>query len=199
VSPSPTTRGAPRRSEAERRFESVYRENAPRVSSYLLARTDRDSAETALGRTFEIAWRRHEAVPKEPLPWLLAVARRVLAEQRRASGRRDALIERISEGAHLHSEDHSEAVAQRQLLLTAIGRLTPAQQETVTLIAWEGLSEAEVATAMGCSRGAVALRLHRARRQLRRAIQQRHPEQQTAPSAPRQPQPSTHASPGERT
>ena len=76
----------------EQRFERLYEQHFNRVASYLLARTDRDSAAEALARTFEIAWRRLPDVPAEPLGWLLGVARRVLAEQRRAQGRRDALI-----------------------------------------------------------------------------------------------------------
>jgi RNA polymerase sigma-70 factor (ECF subfamily) len=34
---------------------------------------------------------------------------------------------------------------------------------------WDGLSQREAAAALGCSRGAVALRLHRARARLRAA------------------------------
>lgn len=159
-------------SAAEKRlFETLYREHLSRVSAYLLARTDRHSAEEALGRTFEIAWRRLQDLPPDPLPWLLGVARRVLAEQRRATGRQNALIQRLYESAALQADDHSDRLAQRGVLLAAIGKLTPAQQETLTLVAWDGLSERQAAAAMGCSRGAVALRLHRARRQLRGALE----------------------------
>jgi hypothetical protein len=66
----------------DRHFESIYRRHFPRVASYLLARTDPHSAEEALGRTFEIAWRRVSDLPADPLPWLFGIARRVLAQQR---------------------------------------------------------------------------------------------------------------------
>jgi RNA polymerase sigma-70 factor (ECF subfamily) len=96
------TRRSRRRSEADgQRFERLYEQHFERVAGYLLARTGRDSAAEALARTFEIAWRRLPDVPVEPLPWLLGVARRVLAEQRRAQGRRNALIKRIAETADL--------------------------------------------------------------------------------------------------
>jgi RNA polymerase sigma factor (sigma-70 family) len=165
------TRKSLGRSESdEQRFERLYEQHFERVTAYLLARTDRDSAAEAVARTFEIAWRRLPDVPVEPLPWLLGVARRVLADQRRAQGRRNALIEHIAEAAVETSDDHAEALAARELVLAAIKDLTPFQQEALLLIAWDGLSEREAAAVLGCSRGAVALRLHRARKQLRAAL-----------------------------
>jgi RNA polymerase sigma factor (sigma-70 family) len=166
-----------RRSESdEQSFERLYGQHFERVAAYLLARTDRDSSAEAVARTFEIAWRRLTDVPVEPLPWLLGVARRVLADQRRAQGRRNALIERITETALETSDDHAEALATRELVLGAIEDLTPFQQEALLLIAWDGLSEREAAAVLGCSRGAVALRLHRARKQLRSALDRAAPE-----------------------
>lgn len=160
-----------RRSESdEQPFGRLYERHFERVTAYLLARTDRDSAAEAVARTFEIAWRRLPDVPVEPLPWLLGVARRVLADQRRAQGRRNALIEHIAEIAMETSGDHAETLAARELVLAAIKDLTPFQQEALLLIAWDGLSEREAAAVLGCSRGAVALRLHRARKQLRVAL-----------------------------
>jgi hypothetical protein len=38
------------------------------------------------------------------------------------------------------------------------------------LVAWEGLSTAETAVVLGCSRAAAKVRLHRARRKLRRKL-----------------------------
>jgi RNA polymerase sigma factor (sigma-70 family) len=164
----------------EQRFERLYQQHFTGVAAYLLARTDRDSAAAALARTFEIAWRRVADVPAEPLPWLLGVARRVLCEQRRAQGRRGALIERIAETAAEASNDHAEALAARELVVDAIGDLAPLQQEALLLTAWDGLSEREAATMLGCSRGALALRLHRARKHLRAALEQGSPKANVA-------------------
>jgi RNA polymerase sigma factor (sigma-70 family) len=177
--------GASRRPEPDRRrFERLYEQYFDRVAAYLVARTDRDSAAEGVARTFEIAWRRIADVPVEPLPWLLGVARRVLAEQRRAHGRRSALIERISATAVAASDDHAEAAATRELVLAAIDALSPAQQEAFLLIAWDGLSEREAAAVLGCSRGAVALRLHRARKQLRVALKHAAPASDLLGDAP---------------
>jgi RNA polymerase sigma-70 factor (ECF subfamily) len=175
-----TERSVGRPTSDEQRFDRLYKQHFNRVASYLLARTNRDSAAEALARTFEIAWRRLGDVPSEPLGWLLGVARRVLAEQRRAQSRQDALIERMGQTATEASHDQVEALAVRELVIAAIGDLTPFQQEALTLIAWDGLSQREAAAALGCSRGALALRLHRARKQLRGALERADPKSDLA-------------------
>jgi RNA polymerase sigma factor (sigma-70 family) len=152
------------------RFERIYQRHFSRVAAYLLARTDQDSAADALSRTFEIAWRRLPDVPAESVGWLLEVARRVLADQRRARSRRDALAVRITESAVVESEDHLGTMVARETVLGAIADLTPFQQEALLLIAWDGLSEREAAAMLGCSRGAFALRMYRARKQLSTAL-----------------------------
>ena len=45
-------------------------------------------------------------------------------------------------------------------------RLGERDREALLLVAWEGFSVAEAAVVLGCSRGAFAVRLHRARRKL---------------------------------
>jgi RNA polymerase sigma-70 factor (ECF subfamily) len=44
--------------------------------------------------------------------------------------------------------------------------LNDSDQELLMLIAWDGLTRGEVAATLGLSTGAVAVRLHRARRRL---------------------------------
>jgi RNA polymerase sigma-70 factor, ECF subfamily len=152
------------------RFEKIYREHFDRVAAYLLARADRDLAADALSRTFEVTWRRIADVPREPLPWLLGVARKVLADLRRGQGRQDALVSRIATTIAETVPDHSEALAERERTLAALAGLSEAQREVLLLVAWDGLSQREVAAALGCTRGAVALRLHRARASLRKTL-----------------------------
>ncbi|HYM55590.1 MAG TPA: RNA polymerase sigma factor [Solirubrobacteraceae bacterium] len=154
----------------EQRFERLYEEHFDRVAAYLLARSDPDTAADALARTFEVVWRRIADVPAEPLPWLLGVARRVLADGRRAQRRQDALVERIAGTINEAGEDHAESLARRTQALSAIAGLTAVQREALLLIAWDGLTERQAAAVMGCSRGALALRVHRARKQLRAAL-----------------------------
>jgi RNA polymerase sigma-70 factor (ECF subfamily) len=151
------------------RFERLYGEHFERVAAYLLARADREAAADALAATFEVAWRRLEEVPAQELPWLLGVARRVLANAPRSRARQTALAERMAAAIpRIAAHDEDPALSAR--LAAAISQLTSSQQEALLLIAWDGLSEREAALVLGCSRGAFAARLARARARVRAAM-----------------------------
>src|ERR687885_2548338 len=73
-----------------RDFEALYDRCAASVLGYCLRRATPELAEDAFAETFAVAWRRRDAIPAEPLPWLYGVARKVLANQRRAGKRQGA-------------------------------------------------------------------------------------------------------------
>ncbi|MGH9109490.1 MAG: RNA polymerase sigma factor [Acidimicrobiales bacterium] len=157
----------------EERFARLFREQFGPVARYLLARADRDLAYDALARTFEVAWRRLADVPADPLGWLDGVARRVLSELRRAQGRREAIVERLlgQEARDAQVADVAELSIQRMAALRALKSLSPGDREILLLVAWDGLSEKQAAAVLDCSRGAFALRLHRARARLDALLQ----------------------------
>ncbi|MEO7229495.1 MAG: sigma-70 region 4 domain-containing protein, partial [Candidatus Limnocylindrales bacterium] len=47
--------------------------------------------------------------------------------------------------------------------IVALARLRPGDQEVLRLVAWEDLDHAQIATVLGITANAVAIRLHRAR------------------------------------
>jgi RNA polymerase sigma-70 factor, ECF subfamily len=118
-----------------------------------------------MAEVFLIAWRRFDGVPQDALPWLLGVARRVLANQRRGDSRVAALRDRIRE-EHAEAKRSGEGGGVISPAMRALWSLSDSDQELLMLIAWDGLTRAEVAAALGLSTGAVAVRLHRARRRL---------------------------------
>jgi RNA polymerase sigma-70 factor (ECF subfamily) len=181
------TRGVKMAKRNEQRFEHLYGEHFDRVAAYLLSRADRGLAEEALARTFEVAWRRMADMPDEPLPWLLGVARRVLADLRRGQARQGALIERIAATVGEVDDDHAETLIARHRVLAALDRLTDPQREVLLLTVWDGLSQREAAAALGCSRGAVALRLHRARVRLQTALSEVASEEESGARSPTNP------------
>ncbi|MFI7030038.1 RNA polymerase sigma factor [Microbispora rosea] len=65
-------------------------------------------------------------------------------------------------GEHDWTPDREDLDAVR----AAFRRLGPDDREVLALVSWEGLGSAEIATVLGCSRGAARLRLHRARKRL---------------------------------
>jgi RNA polymerase sigma-70 factor, ECF subfamily len=166
-------------SEADRlRLEALFVEHAPAVHAYALRRIDAASAEETVNEVFLIAWRRLAELPEDPLPWLLACARRVLANERRAGRRRSALTERAGQEIAAQPHPGAPAIPDRALAL-ALERLSEADRELLLLCAWDRLDAARMAATLGCSRGTLAVRLHRARRRLTAAlalVEREHPE-----------------------
>ncbi|HEY4332167.1 MAG TPA: sigma factor, partial [Ilumatobacteraceae bacterium] len=61
--------------DPRQRFEAIFTACYGRVLAYAIRRSDdRATAEEATAETFVIAWRRLDAVPDDPLPWLLQTA-----------------------------------------------------------------------------------------------------------------------------
>lgn len=70
----------------EERFRAAYQGHAPAVWRCLARRLgDDDLAEDLTSEVFVVAWRRRHDAPADSLPWLYGVARRVLANDRRAA------------------------------------------------------------------------------------------------------------------
>jgi len=154
--------------ELRRRLEELFRAHAAAVHAYARRRTDPASADDAVGEVFGIAWRRIGDVPEPALPWLLACARRVLANQRRRERRVGALRSRLAANSPpLVSTDEGDGA-----LRVVLDGLRGRDREILLLTAWEGLGPAEAAVVLGCSPRAAAVRLHRARRRLEAALAQ---------------------------
>jgi RNA polymerase sigma factor (sigma-70 family) len=151
-------------------FDDLYERHQRAILAYTLRRTlSLADAEDAAAETFVIAWRRHEDRPDAPLPWLYAIARRVLANQRRAGDRRARLLQRVR--SQPRDVPTPFATGTEGPALAALRRLRPDDQEVLRLVAWEGLGHAEIAVVLGISVNAVAIRLHRARRRFVEALE----------------------------
>jgi RNA polymerase sigma-70 factor (ECF subfamily) len=152
------------------RFDQLFTEHQRHVLAYAMRRTQAwADAEDVAAETFTIAWRRFDAIPSaEPLPWLYAVARRVLANHRRGSGRRERLA------ALLRVEDVATPLRAGEdrdgPVFVALGSLSPADQELLRLVAWEELGNQQIAAVLGITPNAVAIRLHRARARFAHAL-----------------------------
>lgn len=152
-------------------FEQLFSMHHRTVLSYCARRCPRSDAWDAASEVFVVALRRPDQVPPpdEALPWLLGVAHRVLANQRRGEKRRRSLTERavgtVGETAPLpdevlvRDEDATEVIE-------ALSRLRPADREVIQLALWEELSPVEIAEVLGVSRSAVDQRYSRAKKRL---------------------------------
>ncbi len=160
------------------RFEACFDEHYLAIFGYAMRRVPgRESAEDAVADTFAIAWRRRDRIPDPALPWLYAIAANVIANQRRAGGRRQSLDLRLVQEAGVRSfgGDPADSLAGRDELATAFARLVAIDRELLALVAWEGLSTREAAEVVGCSAGAARVRLHRARRKLAKDLKNADP------------------------
>lgn len=148
-------------------FEELYHAHYAALLRYGARRIGQEAARDVVAETFLTAWRRPDVVPLDnPLPWLYATARRVLANHLRAQTRRGRLDERLGDEVPLVVADHADHVAARTDVLRALAELSPNDQEVLLLTEWDGLSAQTAAEVVGCSVTAFKVRLHRARQRL---------------------------------
>lgn len=153
--------------DPRQRFEEIYTAHYADLLGYVSRRSESpDDAADAISETFTTAWRRVGDIPegREARLWLYGVARRVLANQRRGESRRIALALRLR--AELSAWNDFHPRQDTDVIREAFQRLSQGDRELLSLVSWEGLDASEIATVLGCSRGAVRLRLHRARKRL---------------------------------
>ena len=138
------------------RFELIYAEHLDAVRAYVRRRAPESVVEDVVADTFVVCLRRIDDVPRDALPWLYAVARNTLANERRK--RRD-----VPFAAEVSYEP--EPVGDSQLA-RAFASLSDADREILRLVAWEGLSPGAAARVLECSPVAARVRFHRAKSRL---------------------------------
>jgi RNA polymerase sigma-70 factor (ECF subfamily) len=154
--------------EQRHRLERLFIEHAAAVRAYAARRIAQDVVDDVSSDVFVVAWRRLKDVPEDALPWLLAWARRIIANQRRSARRWAALRERLGDERSLTAS--ASASASDSALGEAFAALGARDREVLMLVAWEGLDAQRAAVVIGCSSRAFAMRLHRARRRLSTAM-----------------------------
>lgn len=150
-------------------FRRVFAEHQRAVYAYCLRRTNPDDALDAAAEVFLTAWRRRDAMPDGPLPWLYGIARNVVAHQWRGNRRRRRLGLQARALIGQGPESPEAVVVQREeyaQVLAALGRLRSPDQEVLRLAAWDELPHPMIADLLGCSVNAVDQRIHRAKRRL---------------------------------
>jgi RNA polymerase sigma-70 factor (ECF subfamily) len=158
----------PDRTEA---YEAFYRRHVSAVRAYARRRVGPEDAEDVTAQTFLIAWRRWDAASDGQLPWLLRTAALNLRNLVRTETRRDRLVQYLGGVAEGNEpQDHATAIPTRVVVAAALLTLSPDDREILLLSAWEDLSVRDIARTLDCSLSAASVRLYRARRRLRRAM-----------------------------
>ena len=150
------------RRPAEERFREVFA-HLGAVTAYARRRGSRD-ADGIAAEAMSIAWRRLADLPRDDaLPWLYATARNLLLAERRA----------VSRTAWEAAESSMPAPELNEIdpqLDLALRSLSPSDREALLLVAWEDLTPTQAARALGLKPTAFRVRLLRARRRLRAAL-----------------------------
>jgi RNA polymerase sigma factor (sigma-70 family) len=171
----------------EREFDALFEAHYSELRRYTLRRVeDRAGAEDVLAETFATAWRRREQMPEPALPWLFGICHKVIANHRRSAKRRARLFTRLASTRIDLGRDPAEIHAERSEIARAFAELSDSQREVLRLVAWEGLSAADAATALGCSPATFRVRLHRARSGLAKRLAEAGHEQSEGPDSPEQ-------------
>ena len=157
------------------RFKALFEAHYPQILGYARRRASAEDAADVAAETFGIAWRRLEDVPQgdAALLWLYGAARRVLANIRRSQERRlrlDGKVRAQGEIRYAESMDLRHGDRLDRTVAEAFSRLGHADRDLLGLIAWEELDAAAIAVALGCSRNAARIRIHRARRRFIREL-----------------------------
>ncbi|MGI9616946.1 MAG: RNA polymerase sigma factor [Acidimicrobiales bacterium] len=161
-------------------FQRLFDEGYTPLIAYARRRTaDANDADDIVAEVFAVAWRRRterladNTSPSAELPWLYGIAANVLRNHRRSQGRRLRLVERLESQPAPGQLDPSQLT--ETTLRDALEQLPFDDRELLRLIAWEGLSHAEIGVVLGISTNAVGIRAHRARKKLEAELTDTHP------------------------
>jgi len=150
-----------------KRFAGVYEDSYGAIHAYASRRVGAEAADEIAAETFLAAWRKFDVLPSDPLPWLYGVARNMLARSYSVNGR-ERQTRSALERERPRSIDSGDGGDPR--LWAAWGQLSAVDREVLALVAWEELSVADAARALGCTAPVFSVRLYRARRRLHRLL-----------------------------
>ncbi len=152
-------------------FEACWHAHIRRVVAYAERHVGRDSAYDIAASTFLTAWRTWEAVPLEPLPWLISVAASHVRNHQRTLRRRATLEQRLSllDASAFAGPDVGVTATERTEALSVLAAMSDGDREALLLVAWDGLTTEQAARVLGCRPATLRMRLHRARSRIEAA------------------------------
>ncbi|RFS87184.1 sigma-70 family RNA polymerase sigma factor [Actinomadura spongiicola] len=113
------------------------------VLAYAARRVDHETARDVAAETFLVAWRRRKDIPADrPFPWLLHVARNVLANEARGRRWRGRLWGRLRDDRDHQRpvDDIATGLAEGGRIHAALRRLPERDREALRLVGWECLN-----------------------------------------------------------
>jgi len=127
----------------DEQFRALFAENFDDVWRFARRRVNGAAeAEDVAAEVFAVAWRRREEIPADAVRlWLFGVARFVLSNQQRESGRRSRLMLRLA-GAR---QEHQPPPEVDGVVWQSLAALSAGDRDLLLLRAWDGLRVPEIA------------------------------------------------------
>ncbi len=159
-------------------FAGIFDRHASALLQYLMRRVGPSDAEGLLGELFRVAFEsrtRFDLSRSDARPWLYGIAANLVMKHHRTRARRDHALARLAIVGPDRSKsafdelvvDADANAALLAMICQAIDDLPDVDRELVLLYAWQELTYAEIAEAMGIPVGTVRSRLNRVRSTLR--------------------------------
>lgn len=160
--------------ELRKRFRRVFDDHYDDLLRYCLRRLSRADANDAVAEVFTVAWRKVDEIPEgdEARLWLYGIARNVVRNSKRSAYRAGRLRLRIRALAPQPVPEVESVIIrgeEARLIVDAMARLSPSDQEVLRLRAYEGLDSAQIASVLACSEVAARKRVSRAVSRLAKA------------------------------
>jgi len=166
--------GGSSKAELDRAFEELYRDHLRDVYSYAYYRVgNHHDAEDLTEQAFLQAYRHFERARREsngrPLrPWLIRIAHNLASNYHRDRARRpQAALDAIEPPSHPHgTEQIVEGREELRLVIERLDRLPNDRRDALIMRFALGMSNREIARALGRTDGATKVLIHRAIKQL---------------------------------
>ena len=165
--------------ELDLAFEELYRDHLRDVYSYCYYRIgNHHDAEDLTEQTFLQAYRHFERARREsdgrPLrPWLIRIAHNLAANYHRDRSRRPtAALDNVEPVEHPHGTERVvEGREELRAVISRLDELSDDRREALIMRFALGMSNREIARALGRSDGATKVLIHRAIKQLEEELQ----------------------------
>jgi RNA polymerase sigma-70 factor, ECF subfamily len=180
AAPGSGTAERPSKAELDRAFEGLYRDHLRDVYSYSYYRVgNHHDAEDLTEQTFLQAYRHFERARREsngrPLrPWLIRIAHNLASNYHRDRARRPtAALDSVDPLSHPHgTEQVVEGREELREVIAGVTQLPEDRRDALIMRFALGMSNREIARALGRSDGATKVLIHRAIRQLEEQMEE---------------------------
>lgn len=162
-------------------FSRLYdRFAAPMFSIAFRILQDNAAAEDVVQEAFVQIWEKaasYQPVLGRPLTWAITLVRNRAIDRLRSAHRSNRLIEAVTEEVEAHAENQHAADASllhdeaARAVRNALASLGAEQRQAIELAFFAGLSQSEIAAALGVPLGTVKARIRRGLLQLRQTLE----------------------------